>query len=150
MTVSTPLSAPCLAARHRGVEKAAALGGAGFGQFARDFGGSGGVVDQDGAFFMPLRTPSGPSVTARRSSSLPTQVKTKSAPFAASEAVSQAVPPNSSAHFAGLGRRAVVDPDFVAALGLEVTRHGVAHHAKTDECYCRHFAYPFVTNALYA
>jgi hypothetical protein len=50
---------------------------------------------------------------------------------------------------AGLLRRAVVNPDFVAALGLEVSRHGVAHHAKSDEGNCCHFAYPFVTNALY-
>jgi hypothetical protein len=27
--------------------------------------------------------------------------------------------------------------------------HGVAHNAKTNECNCCHFAYPFVTNALY-
>ncbi len=55
-------------------------------------------------FFMPSSTPSLPTVTARRSSSLPTQVKTKSASFAASAGVRKALPPNSAAHFSALAK----------------------------------------------
>src|SRR6478672_12814003 len=42
------------------------------------------------------KAPSGPSVTVRRSLSLPTQVKTKSASCAAAAGVDAAVPPNSA------------------------------------------------------
>jgi hypothetical protein len=54
--------------------------------------------------FMPSSTPSLAVVTERKSSSLPTQVKTKSASFAASAGVRNAVPPNSAAHFSALAK----------------------------------------------
>jgi hypothetical protein len=49
MTVSTPLSAPAWPPDTGASRKPQPLAAAGFGQFARHFGGSRGVVDQDGA-----------------------------------------------------------------------------------------------------
>ncbi len=50
-------------------------------------------------FAMPAKAPSSPSATERRSSSLPTQAMTNSAPSAASRGVGAEVPPCSSTHF---------------------------------------------------
>src|ERR1700761_6566224 len=47
---------------------------------------------------MPAKAPSAPSVTARRSLSLPTQHITKSCPCAAALGVTAVLPPNFSAH----------------------------------------------------
>ena len=47
---------------------------------------------------IPASTPASSRVTERRSSSLPTQVKTKAAPSAAARGVGAVAPPNSSAH----------------------------------------------------
>ena len=47
--------------------------------------------------FMPAKAPPSPSTTERRSSSLPTQAKTMSAPCAASRGVAALRPPNSAA-----------------------------------------------------
>ncbi len=67
-----------LAARHRRIDEfEPCLGGGGV-EFARDLGGSGGVVDEGRALFMPAKAPSAPMVIARRSLSLPTQAITKS------------------------------------------------------------------------
>ncbi|MNL67982.1 hypothetical protein D3C87_1926340 [compost metagenome] len=52
--------------------------------------------------FMPDSAPSASVVTDRRSSSLPTQVKTKSASLAASAGVAAALPPNCATHFSAL------------------------------------------------
>jgi hypothetical protein len=51
---------------------------------------------------MPAKAPSAPSVTARRSSSLPTQAKTMSAPAEASRGVAAAAPPYSATQAAAL------------------------------------------------
>ena len=51
---------------------------------------------------MPAKAPSGPSVTARRSSSLPTQAKTMSAPAAASRGVGAEAPPYAASQAAAL------------------------------------------------
>ena len=46
--------------------------------------------------------------------------------------------------FFGLGGGAVVDRDLVAAFGLEMPRHRVAHHAEPDECdLCHRFLHDF-------
>ena len=52
--------------------------------------------------FIAEKAPSGPVVTARKSSSLPTQAKTKSCPAAAFAGVGAAVPPCSATHFCAL------------------------------------------------
>jgi len=49
--------------------------------------------------FIAAKAPSAPIVTARRSSSLPTQAKTKSCPAAASAGVGAMLPPCSATHF---------------------------------------------------
>src|SRR5262245_20549338 len=41
-----------------------------------------------------------------------------------------------------LGRSAVIDGDVVAALVLEVPRHGVPHHAETEKSHLRHTVLP--------
>ena len=51
---------------------------------------------------MPAKAPSSPRQTERRSSSLPTQAKTNSAPSAASRGVAAWLPPNSPAQAAAL------------------------------------------------
>ena len=87
-----------LAAGDRRVDEAEALRLGGVVQFAGDIGAGGGVVDQDCA-----RLHAGEArhrrrcVTERRSSSLPTQVKTKSASLAAAAGV-------------GAGRRRAAHP----------------------------------------
>jgi hypothetical protein len=58
---------------------------------------------------MPAKAPSAPSTTARRSSSLPTQAKTKSAPLAASRGVAAAGAAVGRDPGLRLGRGAVVD-----------------------------------------
>src|SRR3954453_1076587 len=40
--------------------------------------------------------------------------------------------------FLGLGRGAVIDGDVVAALVLEMPRHGIAHDAETEKSHLRH------------
>jgi hypothetical protein len=76
-----------LAAGDRGIDKVQAQrSGLGV-QLARHLGRGGGVVHEDGAGAMPAKAPSAPSVTERRSSSLPTQQNTMSAPCGASRGV---------------------------------------------------------------
>ncbi len=84
-------------------------------------------------FAMPASAPSLPSVTARTSSSLPTQMKTARAPARLARA---SPPPCRHARdpSIGLRARAVEDGDRVT-LGREMARHGKAHHAETDECH---------------
>ena len=81
---------------------------------------------------MPAKAPSAPSVTERRSSSLPTQQNTISAPRAASAGVAPLLPPCLATHAADFGRGAVVDRDAMAGRG-EVARHWVAHDAQAEE-----------------
>ena len=45
--------------------------------------------------------------------------------------------------FLGLGSRPVVDGHVVAALLLQMSCHGIAHHAKPDECDRCHFLESF-------
>ena len=52
--------------------------------------------------FMPANAPASPSTTERRSSSLPTQVNTMSAPAAAACGVAAAGPPYSALHCCAL------------------------------------------------
>ena len=69
-------------------------------------------------------------MTERRSSSLPTQEKTKSLPSAASRRRRGERAAMLGDPFLGLGGGAVVDGDVVAALVLQVAGHRIAHDAK--------------------
>ena len=93
---------------------------------------------------MPARAPSAlrvpspwsaPSTTERRSSSLPTQQNTMSAPWAAA-AVSRRWTRRHSRQIpapgGGLGGVAVVDRDLVAGPG-QVAGHGITHDAEAEE-----------------
>ena len=83
------------------------------------------------------KAPSGPTVTALRSSSLPTQAKTISAPSAAAAGGGRRGVAVLGHPGLGAARRAVVDGDVVA-LGGEVAGHGIAHDAQADESDARH------------
>src|SRR5262245_16065726 len=54
----------------------------------------------------------------------------------------RAAAPVLSHPFLHLGRRAVVDSDVMAPLVLEMSRHGIAHHAKTEKSHLRHPVLP--------
>ena len=88
---------------------------------------------------MPAKAPSGPSVTERRSSSLPTQENTKSWPLGGLRGRPARPPPCSDDPLLGLGEGAVVDGDVVP-LGREMAGHGIAHDAETEESDFRHVA----------
>ena len=83
-----------LAARHRRIEKARAAFLGGGVQLAGDLAEAVVLSMATAPGFNAAKAPFGPSVTSRRSSSLPTQVKTKSASRAAAAGVGAAVPPN--------------------------------------------------------
>ena len=80
------------------------------------------MVDEDRAAAEPAKAPSAPRVTLRRSSSLPTQAKTISAPSAAAAGVAARALAVLRHPGLGAARRAVVDGDLVA-LGGEVPGH---------------------------
>jgi hypothetical protein len=82
--------------------------------------------------FMPAKAPSGPSTTERRSSSLPTQQNTMSAPRAACAWRGRRAPLNSAAQASALAGGAVVDRDLVAG-ARQVAGHGVAHDAQAQK-----------------
>ncbi len=88
---------------------------------------------------MPASAPSGPRITERRSSSLPTQENTNAAPAAASRGVGADAPPYVGDPLLGLGGGAVVDGHVVAAAFGEVPGHRIPHDPKADEgdfCHC--------------
>ena len=139
MTVSTPFSAPAWPPE-TGASRKPKPRAAAFSASSRATSAEAVVLSMKTApFFIAWKAPSWPIVTARRSSSLPTQEKTKSLPAAASRGVAANAPPMLGDPFLGLGGGAVVDGDVVAALVLEVAGHRIAHHAKTDECDRCHF-----------
>ena len=91
-----------------------------------------------------------PSVTSRRSLSLPTQHKTKSWPAAASFGVCGALAAELADPLLGLGGGAVVDGDVVAALVLEMPGHRVAHDAEAEKRHFRHRLLLAVATRCYA
>ena len=82
--------------------------------------------------FMPAKAPSAPMVIERRSSSLPTQAKTISAPSAAAAGVARALAAVFLDPLPGLGGGAVVDGHGVAG-ARQVAGHRIAHHAQAEE-----------------
>ena len=138
-----------LAAGHRRIEKTAALGGAGSCEFPGHFSGCRGVVDQDGAILDAVQN----AVRAKRDRAQVVIIAHAGEDEIGALGSFRRCVAGGAAELLGplvrLLRRAVVNPHFVAALGLEMPCHGVAHYAKSDEGNCCHFAYPFVTNALY-
>ena len=134
MTVSWPFSAPAWPPETGASRKPTPCAFAAASKLAGDVRRGGGVVDEDRAGLHAGKRAVGPSVTARRSSSLPTQVKTKSAPAAAAAGVVRGTCRRYSAtHFVAPCGGAVVDGDVVAAALLEMAGHRIAHDAEADE-----------------
>jgi hypothetical protein len=98
-------------------------------ELARHLGRGRGVVDEDGAGFMPAKAP-GPSTTERRSSSLPTQANTsrRRRGLARRGGGGRRIRHPGL----GLGGGAVVDGDLVAGAG-QMAGHGIAHHAQAEK-----------------
>ena len=104
ITVSTPFSAPAWPPE-TGASMKPTPASAAFASSSRATSAEAVVWSTKTApFAMPAKAPSGPSVTERRSSSLPTQAKTISWPLAASVGVCAALPPCSATHFSALAR----------------------------------------------
>ena len=146
ITVSTPFSAPAWPPETGASMKSKPrFFGRGV-QLARDLGRGGGVVDEDRAL-APCRRRRRPcrASTSRRSLSLPTQHMTKSWPCGGLASASwRALPPNCCDPLLGLGGGAVVDRDLVAALGLEMPGHRIAHDAETEKRHLRHRIPPVI------
>ena len=83
---------------------------------------------------MPASAPFSPSTTSRRSLSSPTQAKTMSQPFAACAGVAAHCAPYC---FLRLFLRAVVDRHVVSGR-YQMSRHGVAHDAKSQKSNFAH------------
>src|ERR1700751_140430 len=91
---------------------------------------------------MPSNAPFWPSITSRRSLSLPTQAMTKSWPAAASFGGRAALPPCCGTHLSALAAGGCVPGAAGAPRALEVARHREPHPAEPDKRDLRHPVLP--------
>ena len=122
-----------LTARHRGVDEMEAGSGRCLVEFTRDFGGGGGVVDEDRALFHPGEG----AAVAKGDRAQVVVVADAGHHEILTLGGGLRSRGGASAEFVGPGfrgrRRAVVDRHLVLTLLHEMPRHGEAHDAETDE-----------------
>ena len=132
-----------LAAGDRRVERceAACLGL--FGKLARDFGGSRRVVDIDRALAHRLEAAVGADRHGAQVVVVADAGEDEVLAFGGFAGGLRECAAMLGRPLLGLGRGAVVDGDVVAALLLQVSGHGITHHAKPDERNRCHFCESF-------